>query len=79
MTTANKIQNNFEENVIYPLIHIDYQWIKEWIDSTTIEYTEKRTNEKSTSHEIIEFLDTKIPNVQESIIKSVEYIDENHR
>lgn len=78
MTTANKIHNDFEENMIYPLMHIDYQWIKEWIDSTTIEYIEKRTNQKQTSHQIIEFLETKIPNVQESIIKSVEYIDEKH-
>lgn len=78
MTSANKIHNDFEEYTIYPLIHIDYLWIKEWIDSTTIAYIEKRTNQKQTSHQIIEFLETKIPNVQESIIKSVEYIDEKH-
>jgi len=78
MTTASKIHNDFDEDMIYPLMHIDYQWIKEWIDSTSIDYIEKRTKQKQTSHQIIEFLETKIPNVQESIIKSVEYLDEKH-
>lgn len=78
MINGERIENDFEDGVIYPLLHIDKGWINEWIDSTTIKYTHKNMENNQTSKEIQDFLNTKIPNVNESIIKSVEYIDENH-
>ncbi len=75
MITGNKITNSLENDVVYPLMHIDKSWINDWICSTTIDYSFCDESENKTEDEIIEFLDTKIPNVCESIIQSVDYLD----
>ena len=77
MIHGDKITANFDENMIYPLLHIDYTWITDWIDTTNIRYKSKEKTQNETSDIIIKFLDTKIPNVSESIIQSVKYLDEN--
>lgn len=77
MIAGNKISNHLDENTIYPLLHIDYQWIIDWIDSTSINHIQKNKKEKTMAQDIIEFLNTKIPNVQESMTQSVKYLDEN--
>jgi len=77
MISGDKITSYFNENTIYPLLHIDYAWILDWIDSTSINYKIKEKTQNDVSDEIIAFLETKIPNVSESIIQSVTYLDEN--
>ena len=77
MISGDKITSYFNENTIYPLLHIDYAWILDWIDTTNIRYKSKEKTQNETSDKIIKFLDTKIPNVSESIIQSVKYLDEN--
>ena len=74
MINSNKITNDFKEDVIYPLLHVDDVWINDWIETTTLD-TKKYENKKSIENEIIDFLDTKIPNVCESLIQSVNYLD----
>ncbi|WP_162685789.1 hypothetical protein [Methanosphaera sp. BMS] len=75
MITGNKITNSLENDVVYPLMHIDKSWINDWICSTALDYSFCDESENKTEDEIIEFLDTKIPNVCESIIQSVDYLD----
>ena len=77
MISGDKITSYFNENTIYPLLHIDYAWILDWIDTTNIRYKSKEKTQIESSDKIIKFLDTKIPNVSESIIQSVKYLDEN--
>ena len=77
MISGSKITNSFEEDVVYPLLHIDKSWINDWIKTTGIDYSMDTNAENKTEDEIIEFLDTKIPNVCESIIQSVDYLDNN--
>lgn len=77
MITGDRITNNFEEDMVYPLIHIDNDWISDWINTTNLEYEINDEKENQVEREIIEFLDTKIPNVRESIIQSVDYLDKN--
>lgn len=77
MIKGDKITNSFEEDVVYPLLHIDKSWITDWIKTTTINYSFDDKTENNIADEIIEFLDTKIPNVSESIIQSVDFLDNN--
>lgn len=77
MIKGDKITNSFEEDVVYPLLHIDKSWITDWIKTTTINYSIDDKTENNIADEIIEFLDTKIPNVSESIIQSVDFLDNN--
>ena len=72
------ISNTYEEKTIYPLMHVSNQLIIDWINSTDIEYTKSITKKQTTSTQIIEFLNKHIPNVQESIVQSVKYLDENN-
>ena len=59
-------------------MHVSNQLIIDWINSTDIEYTKSITKKQTTSTQIIEFLNKHIPNVQESIVQSVKYLDENN-
>jgi len=70
MTKGEKIENNLQKNTIYPLKHVKYQWMLDWMDSSNITYSSKRDIKRTTSNEIIDFLEKHIPNVQESIIQS---------
>ena len=79
MKNGEKIENNQQPNTIYPLKHVKYQWIKDWIESTNINYLFKKEYEEDTKKEIINFLEKHIPNVQESIIQSVNYLEENNQ
>ncbi|MBE6493644.1 MAG: hypothetical protein E7Z84_03425 [Methanosphaera stadtmanae] len=72
------ISSTYEENTIYPLMHVSNQLIIDWINSTDIKYKKSIIKNQTTSNEIIEFLNTHIPNVQESIVQSVKYLDENN-
>ena len=76
MTNGKKIGDKLEENTIYPLMHVPYQWIRDWIKSTGIQYTSHKEYDESIEAEIISFLEEHIPNVQESIKQSVNYLDE---
>ncbi|MDO5825434.1 MAG: hypothetical protein Q4Q22_03560 [Methanosphaera sp.] len=75
MINANRITGCLEENVVYPLIHIDNEWINDWIKTTDLCYDLEDEFDDEVEDEIIEFLDTKIPNVRESIMQSVDYLD----
>jgi hypothetical protein len=79
MTKGEKIENNLQKNTIYPLKHVKYQWMLDWMDSSNITYSSKRDIKRTTSNEIIDFLEKHIPNVQESIIQSVNYLEENNQ
>lgn len=79
MTEGEKIENNLQKNTIYPLKHVKYQWMLDWMDSSNITYSSKREIKCTTSNEIIDFLEKHIPNVQESIIQSVNYLEENNQ
>lgn len=79
MKNGEKIENNEQPNTIYPLKHVNHQWINDWIDSTDIIYTSKKKYEDDTKMEIINFLEKHIPNVQESIIQSVNYLEKNNQ
>lgn len=72
------ISNTYKEKTIYPLMHVSNQLIIDWINSTDIKYKKSFTKNQTTSSEMIEFLNTHIPNVQESIVQSVKFLDENN-
>ena len=74
-----KIENKIEKNTLYPLKHVKYQWIYDWIENSNIEYSSKKDMKYTTNNEIINFLEQHIPNVQESIIQSVNYLEENNQ
>ena len=76
MISGNKITNHYEENTIYPLMHVSYQWIIDWINSTDIQHTQPQ-QENDTAADILNFLEKHIPNVNESIKQSVTYLDDN--
>lgn len=76
MISGNKITNHYEENTIYPLMHVSYQWIIDWINSTDIQHTQPQ-QENDTATDILNFLEKHIPNVNESIKQSVTYLDDN--
>lgn len=79
MTEGKRIENKFEKNTIYPLKHVKYQWINDWIENSGIVYSSKKDIEYTSNNEIINFLEQHIPNVQESIIQSVNYLEENNQ
>ena len=79
MKNGHKHENNFEENTIYPLKHVNHQWIEDWINSTEITYSSKKEYMNDTNGEIIRFLEKHIPNVQESIIQSVNYLEKSNQ
>lgn len=78
MTNAEQITNKLEENRIYPLTHVPHQWITDWATTNNINYKKTKKYDETISNEIINFLEKHIPNVQESIIQSVNYLDENN-
>lgn len=73
MISGNKITDTYQENTIYPLAHIEYKQIIDWIDSTNIACTKNEYE----PNQVIEFLEKHVPNVKESIKQSVTYLDEN--
>lgn len=79
MKNGKKIENNEKTDTIYPLKHVNYRCIREWIESTNITYTSNKEYEDDTKKEIINFLEKHIPNVQESIIQSVNYLEQNNQ
>lgn len=79
MTHAKQITTQKQPNTIYPLSHIPHQWITDWAKQNNIEYTKTKTYPKTINTQIIEFLEEHIPNVQESIKQSVNYLDKNNQ
>lgn len=79
MTEGRKITNNLEENTIYPLKHVKHQWICDWVESTNIKYSSRKEMNEDNNKEILNFLEKHIPNVQESIIQSVNYLEKNNQ
>lgn len=79
MTKGEKIENKLQKHTIYPLKHVKYQWIHDWIESSDIIYSSKRDISYTNNNEIINFLEKHIPNVRESIIQSVNYLEENNQ
>ncbi|MCD7781605.1 MAG: ATPase [Methanosphaera sp.] len=76
MIDGNKITDSYEENTIYPLIHVSREWINEWINQTGYD-VEVSQYDNTISQEVLDFLETHIPNVCESIKQSVTYLDDN--
>ncbi len=76
MIDAKKIQDKYEDNTIYPLMHVSRKMIYDWIKTTDLEYVDCTCSD-TISEEVLEFLESHIPNVSESIKQSVTYIDEN--
>lgn len=79
MKNGEKIENRLEKNTIYPLKHVNYQWIYDWVKSANISYSSRREYEEDTNKKIINFLEKHIPNVEESIMQSVNYLEENNQ
>ncbi len=79
MTNAEQITDKLEEKNIYPLTHVPHTWILDWATTNNIKYIKNKKYEKTISTEIIEFLEQHIPNVQESIKQSVNYLDKNNQ
>lgn len=79
MISAEQITDKLEQNTIYPLMHIPHNWIRDWATTNQIQYAETKNYEKTISMDIINFLEKHIPNVQESIKQSVNYLDENNQ
>lgn len=79
LTTGERIRDNLEQNTIYPLMHVPSKWMKDWVNSTDISYDTSKTYEDSIQKEIISFLKLHIPNVQESIKQSVNYLEEHNQ
>lgn len=77
MLSGNKITDTYEENTIYPLIHVHQDWIDDWISSTDIKHITSNVEENTKIKEMLTFLEKHIPNVNESIKQSVTYLDEN--
>lgn len=77
MLSGKKITDNYEDNTIYPLTHISYMWISDWICSTDMNYVPLNRSADKNTDELLAFLEKHIPNVNESIKQSVTYLDEN--
>ncbi|WP_455644727.1 ATPase [Methanosphaera sp.] len=77
MISGRKITDSYEENTIYPLMHVHYEWINDWINSTKLEYTQSNYKTDEKVQGILNFLEKHIPNVNESIKQSVTYLDKN--
>ncbi|RAP44854.1 MAG: hypothetical protein BZ135_07420 [Methanosphaera sp. rholeuAM6] len=76
MINGEKIEDELEENTIYPLMHIPHQWIADWITSEKIPYKSRKEYDECIEQDMINFLEEHIPNVQESIKQSVNYLNE---
>lgn len=79
MTNGHKIENKLDENTIYPLKHVKYEWIYDWMQNSQISYLSSKTIKQNTNIQIINFLEEHIPNVGESIIQSVTYLEEKNK
>ena len=79
MINGEKIHETTQNNTIYPLTHVPHQWIEDWINTTDIKHVKTRKHEENVEHEILDFLEKHIPNVQESIKQSVSYLEENNQ
>lgn len=77
MLSGNKITDTYEDNTIYPLTHVSYEWINDWICSTDLDYIPSNKSTNKNIDEMLAFLEKHIPNVNESIKQSVTYLDEN--
>lgn len=75
MINGEKIEDKLENNTIYPLMHVPHEWMVDWIKTTDIQYTHYNEYEENIKTEIINFLEKHIPNVQESIKQSVNYLN----
>ena len=73
---AKQITDKKDNNQIYPLAHVSHHWITDWAKTNQIQYIQSKKYEETVSTEIINFLEKHIPNVQESIKQSVNYLDE---
>lgn len=78
MINGQQIRDNLEKNSIYPLTHVSHDLILDWARMNRIKYTKSKTYGNTISSQIVEFLEEHIPNVQESIKQSVNYLDENN-
>lgn len=76
MISGKKITDTYDENSIYPLTHVLYEWIIDWINTTDLDYT-TQYKEDTKTEDILNFLEQHMPNVKESIKQSVTYLDEN--
>ncbi len=76
MMNGNKIEDIIEQNTIYPLTHVPHQWMYDFIKSMNIEFTSYKNYEDNRESEIINFLEKHIPNVQESIKQSVNFLEQ---
>lgn len=75
MLEGCKITEELNENEIYPLKHVSSQLIFDWAENNNIKYEKTYYKKDKKTEEIIEFLEKHIPNVQESIKQSVNYLD----
>ena len=75
MLEGCKITEELNENEIYPLKHVSSQLIFDWAENNNIKYEKTYYKKDERTEEIIEFLEKHIPNVQESINQSVNYLD----
>lgn len=76
MINAQKITNQKSENTIYPLNHIYYEWIEDFIKSTNIKYNKTPTiSEDENIRKLNNFIKKHIPQYKESIKQSVGYLD----
>lgn len=75
MLEGCKITEELNENEIYPLKHVSSQLIFDWAENNNIKYEKTYYKKDERTEEIIEFLEKHIPNVQESIKQSVNYLD----
>jgi hypothetical protein len=76
MTNGDKIRELKDNNMIYPLEHVPYAWMKDWINSNDILFKNGRIESQTIEHDILTFLEQHIPNVQESIKQSVNFFED---
>jgi len=58
---------------------VKYEWIYDWMQNSQISYLSSKTIKQNTNIQIINFLEEHIPNVGESIIQSVTYLEEKNK
>lgn len=76
MLDGEIITDQMDENTIYPLMHVPHQWIIDAAENMKLSINKTKEYEENPSKEVINFLEKHIPNVQESIKQSVNYLDE---
>lgn len=77
MTNAERITDTIIENTVYPLEHVEHEWITDWIRQTGIKYEKTLYHASSDTEETVQFLRKHIPNVKESMKQSIKYLDEH--